>query len=269
MMKQTNKITVLIMLLVAASMLVQSCGKDNMEYPSSTLSGRFTYQGQPVKLLHTSPDLFATNPLGHLRLQQVKGDQPVYGVGPIDVYARHDGSFSTKFFDGDYEMRTGGTLKNPFEDFTTPKAVTVSGNTDLGNIEVVPYWWMNNLQTTYTGGVFTATFNVARVSTMAGRNLQYVAIYLSPTNLPDIQSATQGAARTFNAGTNSNGNVVPAGAGAGGNVTVKWDLNTLTAGEKQFLRAFGGSGTIYASIGVKTTQVNDQLYSDVIQLQLP
>jgi hypothetical protein len=269
MMKQKNKITALIMLLVVASILVQSCGKDNLDYPSSTLSGRFTYQGQPVKLLHTSPDLFATNPLGHLRFQQVTGDQPAYGVGPIDVYARHDGSFSTKFFDGDYNMTTGGSLKNPFEDFTTPKAVTINGNTDLGNIEVVPYWWMSNLQTTYTGGVFTATFNVARVSAMAGRNLQYVAIYLSPTNLPDVQSATQGATRTFNAGTNSNGNVVPAAASNGGSVTVKIDLNTLTAGEKQFLRAFGGTGTIYASIGVKTTQVTDQIYSDAIQLQLP
>jgi hypothetical protein len=104
---------------------------------------------------------------------------------------------------------------------------------------------------------------------MAGRNLQSVAIFLSPTSLPDIQSATQGAVRTFNAGTNTGGNLVPAAASNGGNVTVKWDLNTLTDGQKQFLRAFGGTGTIYASIGVKTTQVNDQLYSDAIQLQLP
>lgn len=269
MMKQNNKTTVLIMLLVAASMLVQSCRKDNLEYPSSTLSGRFTYQGQPVKLLHTSPDLFATNPVGHLRFQQIKGDQAVYGVGPVDVYARHDGSFSTKFFDGDYNMTTGGTLKNPFEDFTTPKPVTVKGNTDLGNIEVIPYWWMSNLQTTYAGGVFTATFNVAKVSTMPARTLQSVAIFLSPTSLPDIQSATQGAVRTFNAGTNTGGNVVPAAASAGGPVSIKIDLNTLTTGEKQFLRAFGNNSIIYASIGVRTTMVNDQLYSDAIQLQLP
>jgi hypothetical protein len=268
-MKRKNKIAVLIILLAAASMLVQSCGKDNLEYPSSTLSGRFTYQGQPVKLLHTSPDLFATNPVGHLRFQQVKGDQPVYGVGLIDVYARHDGSFSAKFFDGDYDMSTGGTNKNPFEDFTTPKPITINGNTDLGNIEVVPYWWMSNLQTTYTGGVFTATFNLAKVSTNTERTLQYVAIYLSPTDLPDIQSATQGAVRTFNAGTNSNGNVVPAAASDGGDVTVSIDLNTLTGGQMQFLRAFGSNGTIYASIGVKTTRVNDQIYSDAIQLQLP
>jgi hypothetical protein len=164
-------------------------------------------------------------------------------------------------------MSTGGTNKNPFEDFTTPKLITVNGNTDLGNIEVVPYWWVNNLQTTYTGGVFTATFNVAKVSTNTARTLQYVAIYLSPTNLPDIQSATQGAVRTFNAGTNSGGNVVPAAASAGGAVTIKIDLNTLTTGEKQFLKVMGN--TIYASIGVKTTGVNDQIYSDAIQLQLP
>ena len=268
-MKQKNKITVLIMLLVAASMLVQSCGKDNLEYPSSTLSGRFTYQGQPVKLLHTNPDLFVANnnTVGHLRLQQVKGDQPVYGVGPVDVYARHDGSFTADFFDGDYNMSTGGTLKNPFEDFTTPKPVTVNGNTDLGNIEVVPYWWMSNLQTTYTGGVFTAKFDLAKVSTMAGRTLQYVQIYLSPTNLPDVVSATQGAVRRFDAGTNSNGNSVPPAASNGGAVTIKIDLNTLTAGEKQFLKVMGN--TIYASIGVKTNAVNDQIYSDAIQLQLP
>ena len=271
MMKQKNKITVLIMLLVAASTLVQSCGKDNLEYPLSTLSGRFTYQGQPIKLLHTNPDLFVANnnTVGHLRLQQVKGDQPVYGVGPIDIYARHDGSFTSKFYDGDYNMTTGGNLKNPFEDFTAPKPITVKGNTDLGNIEVVPYWWMSNLQTTYTGGVFTATFNLARVSTMAGRNLQYVQIYLSPTNFPDVVSATQGAVRRFDPGTNSGGNSVPAAASNGGPVTIKIDLNTLSTGEKQFLRAFGGSGTIYASIGVKTNAVNDQLYTDVIQLQLP
>lgn len=255
------------MLLAAASMLVQSCGKDNLEYPSSTLSGRFTYQGQPVKLLHTSPDLFATNPVGTLRLQQVNGDQPVYGVGLIDVYARHDGSFSAKFFDGDYNMSTGGTNKNPFEDFTTPKAITVNGNTNLGDIEVVPYWWMSNLQTTYTGGVFTATFDLAKVSTIAARTLQYVAIYLSPTDLPDIQSATQGAVRTFNAGVNTGGNVVPAANSDGGPVTVKIDLNTLSSGEKQFLKVMGN--TIYASVGVKTRGVNDQIYSDAIQLQLP
>ncbi len=257
------------MLLVAASMLVQSCGKDNLEYPSSTLSGRFTYKGEPVKLLHTSPDLFATNAVGHLRLQQVKGDRPKYGVGLIDVYAKHDGSFSAEFFNGDYTASTGGTLKNPFEDFATSMFVQVNGETNIGDIEVVPYWWMSNLQTTYTAGVFTATFNVAKVSTNAARTLQYVAIYLSPTNLPDIQSATQGAVGTFNAGTSTGGNLVPAATSAGGAVTIKIDLNTLTAGQKQFLKAFGGSGTIYASVGVKTSGVNDQIYSDAIQLQLP
>ena len=267
-MKQKNKITLLIMLLAAASVFVQSCGKDNMEFPSSTLSGRFTYQGQPVGLIHTNPDVIGSANTATLLLQQVSGAQTQYGAGEVRIYAKHDGSFSAKFFDGEYNMRTQ-TNRNPFEDIITPKPVTVNGNTDLGNIEVVPYWWMSNLQTTYTGGVFTATFNLARVSTMAGRNLQYVAIYLSPTNTPDIQSATSGAARTFNAGTNSNGNVVPAAASVGGAVTVSVDLNTLTAGQMQFLRAFGGNSTIYASVAVKTNGINDALYSDAIQLQLP
>ena len=265
-MNKKNKITLLLMLL--ASVLVQSCGKDNVEPPSSTLSGRFTYQGQQVGLLFSNPDIIGANNTGHhLALQQVAGAQTKYSVGEIQLYARHDGSFTGKFYDGDYLARTL-SLKNPFEDITTPKPITVNGETNLGNFEVVPYWWMSNFQTTFVNNVFTATFNVAKVSTLnGGRNLQHVAIYLSPNNTPDIQSATQGAARTFTAGTNSGGIVVPAAASTGGAVTVKVDLSTLTTSEKQFLAAMGNNGHIWASVAVKTSGVTDALYSDAIMLQ--
>ena len=266
-MKQKNKITLLIMLLAAASVLVQSCGKDNMKYPSSTLSGRLTYQGQPVGQVYNNGDLLTGGNTAQLLFQQVTGDQAKYGVGDVPLYLKHDGSFTGKFFNGDYLARTVAG-KNPFDDFKD-KPFTVNGNTDLGNIEVVPYWWMSNLQTTYTGGVFTATLNLTKPSANAVRTLQHVAIYLNPTNLPDVVSATVGAARTFVAGTNAGGIIVPAAAGAGGAVTVKVDLNTLTTGEKQFLRALGGDGTIWASIAVKTKDVDYALYSDPIKLQLP
>jgi hypothetical protein len=247
---------------------MQSCGKDNLKYPSSTLKGRFTYQGQPVPLMYNNLDVFDLNNNANTWIfQQTKGPQNVYGVGNIRVYAKHDGSFSSKFFDGEYLART--QVKNPFEVITN-MPVTVSGDTDLGDIEVVPYWWMSNLTTTYTGGVLTATFNVARVSTVGStRNLQFVAIYLSPTNTPDQLSANSGAAITFNAGTNTGGNVVPAAASNGGAVTIRVDLNSLTTLQKQQLKAFGGNTTVWASIAVKTNGVNDALTSDAIQLQLP
>jgi hypothetical protein len=149
--------------------------------------------------------------------------------------------------------------------------VVVKGDTDLGNIEVVPYWWMSGLATTYTGGVFTATFNVARtlLPRDATKDLQFVAIYLSPTNTPDQLSANSGAAITFNAGVNSGGNVVPAAAGNGGAVTIKVDLNTLTTLQKQQLLALGGNGKIWASVAVKTNGITDALTSDAIPLQMP
>jgi len=267
-MKQKNKITLLIMLMAAASMLVQSCGKDNMKYPSSTLKGRFTYQGQQVGLLYANPDIIGTAGVSTAQLlfQQVNGRLPAYGVGEVSVYAKHDGSFGGKFYNGDYLVRTQG--RSPFEDFSN-KPVTVNGDTDLGNLEVVPYWWMSNLATTYTGGVFTATLTLTKPSANTARTLQYVAIYLSPTDLPDVASATVGAARNFNAGTNAGGIVVPAAASSGGAVTVKVDLNTLTTLEKNQLLALGGGGTIWATVAVKTTGINDALYSDPIKLQLP
>lgn len=265
-MKQINKITLLVMLLAAVSVLIQSCGKDNLKYPSSTLKGRLTYQGQPIGLLPSNPDIIGSANTAALLLQQVSGSQEVYGAGEVSLYVKNDGSFNSKFFNGSYLMRSAPN--DPFETFTN-KSVTVSGDTDLGNIEVVPYWWMNNFATTYTGGVFTATFDLTKPSTNATRTLQYVAVYFSPTNIPDIQSATQGAARTFNAGVNAGGIVVPAAASTGGAVTIRVDLNTLTTGEKQFLRALGGGSTIFATVAVKTTNITDALYSKPIQLQLP
>ena len=266
-MKQKNKITLLIMLLAAASVLMQSCGKDNLKYPSSTLSGRFTYQGQPLGLIYTNPDIIGSANTAHLLLQQVTGAQERYGAGEVRIYAKHDGSFTGKFFNGDYLARTQ-TLKMPFQDFTA-KPITVNGDTNLGDIEVVPYLWMSNLATTYTGGVFTATFNLTRPTVQAGRTLERVYIFLSPTNVPDIQSSTQGANRNWAAGVNAGGIVVPTAASSTGAVTVRVDLNTLTGNEKDFLRAFGGNGKIFASVAVKTNGVNDALYSNVIQLQLP
>jgi uncharacterized protein DUF3823 len=277
-MKQKYKISTIIMLLAAASLLVQSCGKDNVKYPTSTLSGHFTYNGQKVGMLFANPDLYFGAGTGHnLAFQQVSGKQNVYGSGEINVYAQHDGSFTSKFFDGDYVYRTLGT-KNPFEDIpvtTTP--ITIKGDTQL-EIPVVPYWWMTGLATTFTGGtggatgVFTATFTLTKVSTATARTLDRVFIYLSPTNRPDAASAVQGAIRSFVAGTNSNGNVVPAAASAGGTVTVKVDLaalsSTTSAPEKQFLTTtLGTNAHIWATVAVKTTGITDALYSDPIQLQ--
>ncbi len=270
-MKTKNKITILTMLLAAASLLMQSCGKDNMKYPTSTIKGRLTYQGQPVKLTYNNGDIL-TNPTpatvtSQLLFQQVSGSQSKYGVSDIPVYAKHDGTFAGKFYDGEYTFRSKpGT--NPFEDFTG-KTATVKGDTDLGNIEVVPYWWINNLEPTYTGGIFTAKFNLTKPSTNASRTLQNVTVYFTPTNLPDVVSATVGIAVSFAAGTNSGGNTVPASGGTGGPVTVSVNLNTLSTAQKQLLNALGGNGTIWATIAVKTNSVNDALYSDPIKLQLP
>lgn len=254
------------MLLAAASVLLQSCGKDNMKYPSSTLKGRLTYQGQPVGLIPSNPDIIGSANTAALLLQQVSGAQERYGAGEVSLYVKNDGSFTSKFFDGSYLMRSAPN--DPFTSFTN-RSVTVSGDTDLGNIEVVPYWWMNNLATTYTGGVFTATFNLTKPSADATKTLERVYIFLSPTNLPDIQSATQGVAKNWAAGFNAGGIVVPAANSTGGPVTIRVDLNTLTTGEKQFLTAQGNTGTIYASVAVKTTLINDALYSKPIQLKLP
>jgi len=258
-MKKKNKITLLIVLLTAASVLVQSCGKDNLSPPSSVFSGHFLYNGQPVGLLMSSPDINSVNGTGHaLALTQLTGAQQTYSVGEIQVYAKHDGSFTGLMYNGTYTARSLPS-KMPFEDIVG-LPVTINGNTTQ-DITVVPYWWMTNLKTTYVGTVFTATFTIAKVSTNAARTLQYVQVAISPTQFAD--AAAYSALRTFAPGAAAP-NVVLA---AGGNCTVTLDLSTLTTAEKSALAAQGPGGHIWASVAIKTNGITDALYSDSIPLQ--
>ena len=220
------------MLLIAVSVLVQSCGKDNLSYPSSTVKGQFTYQGQPVGLVYSNPDIIGTAGVftSQLLFQQVKGAQEKYSVGDEALYAKHDGTFTGKFFNGEYLARTSSG-RNPFEDFSN-KTVVINGDTDLGNMEVLPNWWLTGLAHSYNAGVFTANFTLTRPSAQAGRTLQQVIVYFTSTRLADDQAATLGVARPFTPGTNAGGVLIPASGSTGGAGSVRVDLNAFSAGEK-------------------------------------
>lgn len=243
------------MLLAVASVLVQSCGKDNqVAYPESTISGRIVYQGQPVGLLHTSPDINSTNNQNNTLLLKQTGPG-TYSGGDIKLYAKHDGSFTIKTFDGDYEMRSPAG-RNPFQDFT-PINFALKGDHKV-DVEVTPYFWISNLQTTVVNNVLTATFKLDRIVPSA--NLAGIRVYFNTTNLVDV-NATAVQRGPYTVASPGAGNVVV----LNGNCTIKIDLNTFTNNEKIALAA--NTGSTFASIAVLTTGVQNGLYTDAIKIK--
>ena len=244
-MKQKNRIiTLLMMVLVSASIiLIASCNKDldNRKYPSSRISGTFLYNGQPVPLMGTSSDATSSN-----MLQLTQTGPATYIAGNIKMFAKADGTFTILTYDGDYKLNvTPG--KGPFI-APPPVTFTLKGETKI-DFDVTPYHWISNYQSSYLDSVFTATFKLEKIVPTA--NLEKVVIYFGSTAITDITSKY--AERVVPG-------VVP------GNVSVSFNLKTLTTAEKLALR---NTGTSYACIAVKTAGVSDLLYSKVLALKQP
>lgn len=264
-MKKFNKITIGIMLLAAAGFLLQSCGKDNqVAYPTSTISGAITYNGQPVGLMSTNNQLnsgVASNVLNTMWLRQT-GPQPLIG-GDLRMVAKSDGTFTMNTFDGDYTILPV-PYKSPFKNFD-PISFTLKGSQTI-NIAVEPYFWVSNYQTTFVDSVFTATFKLDRTVpnyvNASGATvvpaLEFVRVYFGTTNKADnsAQIFSRGPYTTSAQGININGNCT---------LTINLKGTGMTTLEKQTLKA--QTGKLFARLAVKTQGIVDPLFAPVVELK--
>nr|WP_294795923.1 DUF3823 domain-containing protein [uncultured Mucilaginibacter sp.] len=243
-MKKRNKIIAfsLIGLAMASFLLVSSCSKelDNRSYPTSRISGRFLYKGQPIQVMATSSDAGGSNPL---QLIQTGPGKFVYGV--IKMFTKADGTYTIVTFDGNYSL-VNSPGKGPWVQPDTIK-LTLKGEAKDVNFNVTPYHWISDYKTTFVDSVFTATFKLEKVVPTA--NLEKVVLYLGTSHLVDITSKQ--AERSFTG-------IVP------GNVTISFNLKTLNAADKAAVRT---TGVTFARVGVKTQGVGDLLYSPFTELK--
>lgn len=243
-MKKKNKIIAfsLIGLAMASFLLISSCSKelDNRSYPTSRISGRFLYNGQPVQVMSTASDAGGSNPL---QLIQTGPGKFIYGV--IKMFTKGDGTYTIVTFDGNYSL-VNSPGKGPWLQPDTIK-LTLKGEAKDVNFNVTPYHWISDYKSTFVDSVFTATFKLEKIVPTA--NLERVVIYFGTTAITDITSKQ--AERTI-------AGVVP------GNVTLSFNLKTLSPAEKVTLR---NTGVTYARVGIKTQGVGDLLYSPVMELK--
>lgn len=239
-MKNYKKIIYAAMLFfVAVSVIGCSTQIDNVDYPTSIVSGQFLYKGQPVQILATASDATSSNPL---QLHQLgKWDE-----GYIKVFAKQDGAYTINTYDGDYYLVvTPG--RGPWVPVTDTIRFTLKSEHKDANFNVTPYYWVSNINNTYKDSVLTTSFNLEQVVPTAV--LEKVVIYLGTTTIVDVTAKTyEKAFTTLQPGAN----------------TISLDLKTLGATDKFNLKK---TGFMFARVGVKTRGVTDLLYTPVVQLK--
>ena len=226
-----------IVLLVLGSIAV-SCKKDNYAPPTSQLTGRLVYKGEPIQVEY----------------DRVPFELYQYGfgkVGPINGTITPEGTFSHLLFDGEYKfvVRPG---QGPFLwPQSTGKADSISivmaGNKSL-DIEVNPYYMIRTPQITKAGTQATAAFKLEKIITDAAnaKNIERVSLYLNKTIFVSGTDNIAKVDRDGNAITDPN------------NITLSVAIPTITPTQNY----------VFGRIGVKIAGVEDMIFSPVVKLSL-
>ena len=213
-----------------AGLVFASCDKDNFEAPTSMLSGRVVYEGEPLGLRS-----------GGVQLELWQHGYDLFSKIPVHV--DQDGTFSARLFDGDYKLvllRGNG----PWADNTDSLDVHVSGTASI-DVPVDPYFVITDHSFQQNGDQVTATVSIRQVNTT--RSLERVALYLGQTTIVDQNNSA------------ASGQVLAA------EIT---DVNqpiTLTA---NIPASLASKGYLFARIGVKANGVAEYVYSHPEQLAL-
>jgi hypothetical protein len=215
-------------IIVAFVIIMAGCTKDNYDPPTSMLTGTVTYNGSPVGVRTGGTQLELWQYGYQLRSK-------------IAVQIAQDGTYSARVFDGDYKLvRLAGA---PWANQTDSINVTVSGATKV-DVPVVPYFTITGETISYAGGVLSASCTVTKVGTS---NIERLTLYIGTTSIVD---ASNNGGKSDKTGSALSNLAVP--------LTFSYTVPTTLASRSY----------IYARIGVKTTGVNELLYTPVKKIQL-
>ena len=199
------------------------CTKDNFKKPTSIITGRVTYQGQPVGVRSNGVQL---------EIWQ-RGYQL---FSKVAVYVAQDGTFSAEMFDGNY-LITRLKGNGPWADNTDTVRVQLNGTANI-DVPVDPYFVIKNEAFVKNGTAVNATLNLTRVNTT--KALELVRLYIGQTMITDQ---------------NGNNGTVDKLAAA---IT---DLSQPVTMSINIPTALAAKEFVYVRVGVKTAGVAELLYS--------
>ncbi len=216
-----------ILILLSFAFIMTSCGFDNYDEPQSKLTGKVTYNGQPIYLSHGTLSM---------NLYQEGYDKN----GPIPVYLNKDGEFTALLFDGEYRLQSAaGTA--PWVDIEDAIQITVKGDTEK-SIEVTPYFMISDVTIALNGTEVKALCNVAKVA--EGKTARQ--IFLCVNNTPFVSDYSYNYLLRKNQ--------MP--VAIGGN-SLSLDISEILDSNK----------SLYARIGVQISGISECIYSETIQIK--
>lgn len=173
-------------LITSCLLILAGCSYDNYNEPTSTLSGRVVYNGEPLEV--------KTDGTGFILWQDGYANK-----SGISVNIAYNGSYSAKLFDGEYQLtrRAGGPWVDQPNDTVY---ITVKGNTAV-DIPVTPYFTISDASFQYSNGQVIAKFKVNKIVDSA--NLSRVTLCLGRSILTDYNkkeaNTTYSSAEDLNA----------------------------------------------------------------------
>lgn len=216
--------------LLAGTLLLTSCEKDNFKEPVSSLKGRVVYENQPIGV--------RTN---GVQLELWQSGYQLFTKIPVQI--AQDGSFSASLFDGNYKLvRLRGN--GPWVDNTDTITVSVQGAA-IVDVPVQPYFVIRNEKMQKSGNNLTASCLVSQATT--GRAIERVTFYVSSTQYVDINNNVGKADKT------------------GADLA---DLTKEMAFSLAVPASVASKGYCYARVGVKTVGVAEMLYTPVQKITL-
>jgi len=218
--------------------VLYSCKKDNYDAPSSMLSGRLTYQGEPV----------------HVEYDRVSFQLFQFGFGKVGAIGGtfdQEGKYSMLLFDGEYKF-TIPTGQGPFLWKKTtsgaPDSLTINvQGAQTVDIEVTPYYMVRNPEFSGSGQTVSGSFGLDKIIDGAdGRDVEQVNLYINKT--------------LFVSGAD---NIATSSLG-GSEIT---DLNNINL-QVTVPAMTPSQNYVFARIGVKIAGVEDMIFSPIEKINL-
>jgi uncharacterized protein DUF3823 len=215
-----------------------SCKKDNYSPPNAILSGNLLYQGDTIYVERNAV---------HFQIYQ-------YGfgkVGPIstDETFAQNGSYSAALFNGDYKLivpNGDGPFMWKQTTAGTPDSVSVTMNgSQTVDLQVTPYYLIQNTQISASGGNVTASFKIDKVITDANaKDIESVSLFINKTQ--------------FVSGNNNIARIDLAGADIVNPSSVSLSVAVPSITPTQ--------SYVFARVGLKIAGVEDLIFSPLIQV---
>lgn len=208
--------------------LLTACEKDNLDEPNSVITGRVTYQGEPIGVRSD-----------RVQFEIWQRGYDFFTKIPLNI--AQDGSFKALLFDGDYKLvRLVGA--GPWADNTDTIDVSLKGSANL-DIPVEPFFVIKNASFVKNGNSVDATFTIEKNGTHT-REMELARLFLGRFFILDLG--------------NNAANKNATGVVLGQPVTV----NLAIPG------GIINDDFIFARVGVKTREIGEYLYTPSTKIQL-